>query len=144
MGAVCYKPKPAVITREDILRALNDKFLRETIHFGGDDAEKPTPANPLGAASGLSLETATKATTTMVKTEDQHSGNATPTTNIKRQQRMMTGGRLTPHLQMDTIADNAANNSLNMSKSMITPGITSRTAAQAFTLITGTAFISSR
>jgi hypothetical protein len=143
MGAVCYKPKPAVITREDILRALNDKFLRETIHFG-DDSEKPTPTNPLGVASGLTLETATKATTTMGKTEDQQSSNATTTPNNKRQQRMMTGGRLTPHLQMDTIADNAANNSLNISKSLITPGITSRTAAQAFTLITGTAFKSSR
>ena len=31
MGAVCYKPKTATITREDILKALNDKILRETI-----------------------------------------------------------------------------------------------------------------
>jgi hypothetical protein len=36
MGAVCYKPKPPTITREDILKALNDKIIRETIHFGED------------------------------------------------------------------------------------------------------------
>jgi len=27
MGAVCYKPKPSVITKEDVLKALNDKLL---------------------------------------------------------------------------------------------------------------------
>jgi hypothetical protein len=36
MGAVCYKPKPATITREDILKALNDKMLKETIYFGDE------------------------------------------------------------------------------------------------------------
>lgn len=31
MGAVCYKPKPSTISKEDILRALSDKHLKETI-----------------------------------------------------------------------------------------------------------------
>ena len=31
MGAVCYKPKRTTISREDVLRALNDKHLKETI-----------------------------------------------------------------------------------------------------------------
>lgn len=31
MGAVCYKPKPATLTKEDVLRALTDKMIRETI-----------------------------------------------------------------------------------------------------------------
>ena len=34
MGAaavVCYKPKPHFVTREDILKALKDKLLKETI-----------------------------------------------------------------------------------------------------------------
>ena len=31
MGAVCYKPKPMSLTKEDILRALNDKHLKESI-----------------------------------------------------------------------------------------------------------------
>ncbi len=31
MGAVCYKPKKATISREDILRVLNDKYQRESI-----------------------------------------------------------------------------------------------------------------
>ena len=34
MGAVCYKPKPNTITREDILKALNDKIIKESINFG--------------------------------------------------------------------------------------------------------------
>ena len=51
MGAVCYKPKVATITREDILKALNDKMLRETIQFG---EEKPSVL--LGATSGITLE----------------------------------------------------------------------------------------
>ena len=31
MGAVCYKPKPATITKEDVLRALNDKLVKDSI-----------------------------------------------------------------------------------------------------------------
>jgi hypothetical protein len=34
MGAaavVCYKPKPHFVTREEILKALKDKLLKETI-----------------------------------------------------------------------------------------------------------------
>jgi hypothetical protein len=31
MGAVCYKPKPTTISKDDVLRALNDKHLKETI-----------------------------------------------------------------------------------------------------------------
>lgn len=31
MGAVCYKPKPTTITQADILKALNDKHLKECI-----------------------------------------------------------------------------------------------------------------
>jgi hypothetical protein len=31
MGAVCYKPKKATLSKEDILRVLNDKHLRESI-----------------------------------------------------------------------------------------------------------------
>jgi hypothetical protein len=46
---------------------------------------------------------------------------------------------------MDSVADNAAvNNSLNMSKTMMTPGVTSRSCLQAFNMMAGTAFKSSR
>ena len=31
MGAVCYKPKPATISKDEILRALTDKHLKESI-----------------------------------------------------------------------------------------------------------------
>jgi hypothetical protein len=31
MGAVCYKPKKATLSKDDILRALNDKHLKESI-----------------------------------------------------------------------------------------------------------------
>jgi methyl coenzyme M reductase beta subunit len=31
MGAVCYKPKPTTISKEDVLRALNDKHIKESI-----------------------------------------------------------------------------------------------------------------
>jgi len=31
MGAVCYKAKRAIISKEDILRAINDKHIKETI-----------------------------------------------------------------------------------------------------------------
>lgn len=31
MGAVCYKPKKAAISKQDILRALNDKHIKESI-----------------------------------------------------------------------------------------------------------------
>ena len=31
MGAVCYKPKPSTISKEDVLKVLNDKFIRESI-----------------------------------------------------------------------------------------------------------------
>jgi hypothetical protein len=31
MGAVCYKAKPTNISKDDVLRALNDKYLKETI-----------------------------------------------------------------------------------------------------------------
>lgn len=30
-AAVCYKPKPYTISREDVLRALNEKHVKETI-----------------------------------------------------------------------------------------------------------------
>lgn len=30
-AAVCYKAKPSSISKDDVLRALNDKHLRETI-----------------------------------------------------------------------------------------------------------------
>jgi hypothetical protein len=31
MGAVCYKPKKTNINKDDILRVLNDKRLKESI-----------------------------------------------------------------------------------------------------------------
>jgi hypothetical protein len=31
MGAVCYKPKKATLSRDDILRAISDKHIRESI-----------------------------------------------------------------------------------------------------------------
>ncbi len=31
MGAVCYKPKKATLSRDDVLRAINDKHMRESI-----------------------------------------------------------------------------------------------------------------
>ena len=31
MGAVCYKPKPSTISKDDVLRALNDKHLKDVI-----------------------------------------------------------------------------------------------------------------
>jgi hypothetical protein len=31
MGAVCYKPKKTTLNKSDILRALNDKYMRESI-----------------------------------------------------------------------------------------------------------------
>lgn len=30
-AAVCYKAKPATITKEDVLKALNDKFTKQSI-----------------------------------------------------------------------------------------------------------------
>jgi len=45
---------------------------------------------------------------------------------------------------MDSVPDNVINNSLNMSKTMLTPGVTSRTNAHAFNMMGGTAFKSSR
>ena len=31
MGAVCYKPKKATLSKEDVLKALNAKHLKESI-----------------------------------------------------------------------------------------------------------------
>ena len=31
MGAVCYKPKPTTISKDDVLRALMDKHVKESI-----------------------------------------------------------------------------------------------------------------
>lgn len=31
MGAVCYKPKKATLSKDDILRVLSDKHLRQSI-----------------------------------------------------------------------------------------------------------------
>ncbi len=31
MGAVCYKPRPTTISKDDVLRALNDKHIKESI-----------------------------------------------------------------------------------------------------------------
>ena len=31
MGAVCYKPKPTTISKQEVLRALNDKHLKLSI-----------------------------------------------------------------------------------------------------------------
>jgi hypothetical protein len=62
---VCYKSKPHVVTKEDILKALNEKILRETIKptipLLSSDATKE---NYSGSGLGRMIsQEATKATT---------------------------------------------------------------------------------
>lgn len=55
MGAVCYKPKPASISKEEILRALNDKHLKSSITE--PDGTKTFKTDELGNGAILSFGT---------------------------------------------------------------------------------------
>ena len=58
MGAVCYKPKPATITQADILRALNDKHLKESITEPDSNGKTlKTDENASGSRNGGNLLT---------------------------------------------------------------------------------------
>jgi hypothetical protein len=68
MGAaavVCYKPKPQFVSRDDILKALRDKVIRETISSSIEVPIIPeiTKEQASNSASGMISQDNTKATT---------------------------------------------------------------------------------
>ena len=114
MGAaavVCYKTKPQAISKEYILKALNDKIIKETISPFSVNSGEPLitkgEVHNMQASSGITQDN-TKATSTAmnVKTEDQRLSGVTGNDGSQNfRQRVVRGGRLTPHLQMDTVGD---------------------------------------
>jgi hypothetical protein len=95
-----------MITREDILKALNDKIIKETISpFSvGNELSNTKGDVQIQCVGGGITQDNTKATTSAmnVKTEDQQRTGAN---NQNTRQRVGRGGRLTPHLQMETVGD---------------------------------------
>ena len=75
MGAaavVCYKPKPQFVSRDDILKALKDKVIRETISSSIEVPVIPeiTKDQAYNSAGMISQDN-TKAST-QVKTEERN------------------------------------------------------------------------
>lgn len=75
MGAaavVCYKPKPQFVSRDDILKALKDKVIRETISSSIELPVIPEIAkDQVSSNTGMISQDNTKATT-QVKTEERN------------------------------------------------------------------------
>lgn len=87
-AAVCYKAKPQTITKEDVLKALNDQFTKQSI--------------------SESIAENTESTKTSVKTEELQNQR-------QRNVKIEVGGRMTPHLViLDTVGGEGITNNNSM------------------------------
>jgi len=70
MGAVCYKPKKMTLSRDEVLKALTDKHLKETILDRDRSRSLSKPDDP-----GNNLITFTNMTLQLVNADTNESLN---------------------------------------------------------------------
>lgn len=69
MGAVCYKPKRSNVSKDDVLRALTDRHVRETITEPSEQREQVTEPIGLSVKKLSVLGYTSKAFTSRLKSE---------------------------------------------------------------------------